>query len=102
MRLSGMRPLAIVLTLAGCAFAAASPPGAAEVAKAKKPAAPAKAPTDAEAKKFADDAEQHLLKLWIDQSRADWIKSTHITDDSEILAAQFADKAISAGVGYAK
>src|SRR4029453_1406651 len=47
-------------------------------------------------KKFADDAEQQLLKLWTDQGRADWIKSTYITDDSEILAAQFPDRAISA------
>ena len=49
---------------------------------------PATPPTAAEAKKFADDAEQQLLKLWIDQSRADWVKSTYITDDTEILAAQ--------------
>ena len=89
-----------VLVLWGLA-AAVSVAGAAEVAKAKAPA-PANPPTAAEAKKFADDAEQQLLKLWTDQGRADWIKSTYITDDSEILAAQFADRAISAAVGYAK
>jgi len=66
------------------------------------PTTPQTPATADEARKFADDAEQHLLKLWIDQGRADWIKSTFITDDSEILAAKFADRSISAAVGYAK
>ncbi len=59
-------------------------------------------PTAAEAKKFVDDAEQNLLKLWISAGRADWVKSTYITDDTEILAAQANEKAITAGVRYAK
>ena len=73
--------------------------GTAEMSAAPSPATP---PTAEEAKKFVEDAEQHLLKLWVDQSRADWIKSTYITDDTETLAAQFADKSIAAGVAYAK
>src|SRR5262249_59451359 len=83
--------------------------GAADMTQATKAAAPpatgtsgAPAPTAADAKKFADDAEQHLLKLWIDQGRADWVKSTFITDDTEILAAQSADRSISAAVKYAR
>ena len=88
---------ALVITLC----AAGAPAGAAEVAKAKK-ATPARPPTAEEAKKFVEDAEQHLLKLWVDQSRADWVKSTYITDDTEALAAQFADRSITAGVRYAK
>lgn len=91
--------------IVACLLAAQGPAaGAAEVAKAKKapPPATAKPPSASEAKKFADDAERHLLKLWVDQSRADWIKSTFITDDTETLAAQFADRSISAGVAYAK
>jgi peptidyl-dipeptidase A len=93
-----------VLVLCGL-LASVSAAGAAEMAKAKKPTpppAPKSAPPPAEARKFTDDAEQHLLRLWIDQGRADWIKSTFITDDSEILAAKFADRSISAAVGYAK
>jgi peptidyl-dipeptidase A len=77
-------------------------PGAWGADVAKKPAAPAKPPTAEEAKAFADEAEETLLKLWIDQSRADWVKSTYITEDTEILAAQAADKSITAGVRYAK
>ena len=59
-------------------------------------------PTAAEAKTFVDAAEKSLLQLWITQSRADWVKSTYITDDTEILAAQAADHTIAASVQYAK
>ncbi len=85
--------------LALAVFAALGLAGAAEMhaqASAEKP------PTVEEAKKFADDAEATLLKLWVDQSRADWVKSTFITDDTLTLAAQAADKSIAAGVKFAK
>ncbi len=59
-------------------------------------------PTAEEATKFVDEAEQTLLTLWINAGRADWVKSTYITDDTEILAAQANEKAIAAGVRYAK
>ena len=59
-------------------------------------------PTPESAKKFVDDAEQKLLKLWIETGRADWVKSTYITDDTEVLAALANEKSISAGVAYAK
>src|ERR1035441_5544539 len=36
--------------------------------------------TPQQARKFIDDAEQKLLVLDVDASRADWIKSTYITD----------------------
>jgi peptidyl-dipeptidase A len=68
----------------------------AEAQEAQKP------PTAADAKKFADEAEQNLLKLWIDSGRADWVKSTYITEDTEILSAQANQKSIAAGVEYAK
>jgi peptidyl-dipeptidase A len=102
MRFLRIHTLAGALMTAWGVCAAAPAARAAEVAKAKKPAPPSKPATAAEAKKFVDDAEQHLLKLLIDQGRADWVKSTYITDDTETLAAQFADKSIAAGVAYAK
>jgi peptidyl-dipeptidase A len=67
-----------------------------ETASAGKPA------TVGDAQRFTDDAEKELLRLWIEQSRADWIKSTYITDDSEILAAEAADRTIGATTRYAK
>src|SRR6266545_3637968 len=75
---------------------------AAVPAKPRTPAAKGEPPTVAEAKKFVEEAERRLLKLWIDASRADWVKSTYITDDTEILAAQANDRQIAAGVEYAK
>ena len=88
----------------GAAFGAVCAAGAADMTQATKapPAAGSPAATAAEAKSFADDAEQHLLKLWIEQGRADWVKSTFITDDTEILAAHSADRTISATVKSAK
>ena len=41
-----------------------------------------------EAKAFLNDAEKQLLDLNIKYARADWIKSTFITDDTEALSAQ--------------
>jgi peptidyl-dipeptidase A len=59
-------------------------------------------PTPEDARKFIDDAEQKLLVLQIDQNRADWVKDTFITDDTEDLAAKLDERAINATVEYAK
>jgi peptidyl-dipeptidase A len=58
--------------------------------------------TPEEARKFIDDAEQKLLVLGVDAARADWIKSTYITDDTEAVAALLDERAIAATVDYAK
>src|ERR1022692_4006288 len=58
--------------------------------------------TPEEARKFIRDAEEKLLLLGVDSSRADWIKSTYITDDTEAIAAKLDEKAIAATVAYAK
>ena len=43
--------------------------------------------TPAEAEKFVADAEKRLFDLNIKYSRADWVKSTFITDDTEAMSA---------------
>lgn len=45
------------------------------------------AATTAEADKFMADAEKRLLDLSIKGSRADWVRSTYVTDDTEALSA---------------
>ncbi|HEX5134350.1 MAG TPA: M2 family metallopeptidase [Thermoanaerobaculia bacterium] len=80
-------------------FVAASSPAA--VAKKAAPAR-GKAPTVAEAKAFAEEAETKLLALSVEASRAGWVQSTYITDDTEALAAKANERAINAGVEYAK
>ena len=62
----------------------------------------AKPPTLAEAKVFIEEAEARLMALSVDASRASWVQSTHITEDTEILAAQANERAIAAGVNFAK
>lgn len=44
--------------------------------------------TAAEGERFIADAEKRLLALNIKFGRADWVKSTYITDDTEALSAQ--------------
>jgi peptidyl-dipeptidase A len=53
-------------------------------------------------KKFLDDAEKSLLKLNVDSGRADWVHSTYITYDTEILSAAADERAIAEGVRLAK
>jgi peptidyl-dipeptidase A len=49
-----------------------------------------------EAEKFLGDAEKRLLDLSIKAGRADWVKSTFITDDTESMAAEANDDLIAA------
>ena len=72
---------------------------AADVSRA---ASARRAPTVAEAKAFVEEAEAKLLKLGVDASRAGWVQSTYITDDTETLAAQANERSITATVDYAK
>jgi peptidyl-dipeptidase A len=60
------------------------------------------APTIQEATAFMSEAEAKLLELQIEAGRADWVKSTYITDDTEILAAKANERAIAATVDFAK
>ena len=60
------------------------------------------APTVEDARKFIAGAEQRLLDLSVDAGRSDWVKSTYITEDTEILAAQANERSINAAVALAK
>lgn len=55
-----------------------------------------------DAKEFLDKAESELLNLTVHSSRADWVKSTYITDDTEILSAEANQKLIEATMRLAK
>jgi len=59
-------------------------------------------PTPEDARRFIDDVEQKLLVLGVDSGRADWVKSTYITDDTETLSAKLDERQIAATVEYAK
>jgi peptidyl-dipeptidase A len=70
--------------LAGLALSAAAPP------------------TVHEAQTFIEDAEARLLASSVDASRADWVKSTYITDDTEVLSAKADERSINETVELAK
>jgi peptidyl-dipeptidase A len=59
-------------------------------------------PTVGDAKDFIETAEAKLLTLSVDSSRADWVKNTNITDDTEILAAKADERLIAATVDLVK
>ena len=73
--------------------------GIALLAFASAVAVAAPAPTVAEARKFIEDAEAKLLVLAVESNRADWVRSTYITYDTEILAAKADEKSIAATEG---
>jgi peptidyl-dipeptidase A len=58
--------------------------------------------TPQDARRFVDEADAKLLKLSNSFSRADWVKSTHITDDTEALAAEANERLIIAQVALAQ
>src|ERR1700685_3350669 len=73
------------------------------LAQNHKPPAPAQAaPTLAEARAFLDRAQSKLLDLSTADQRADWVKSTFITYDTEILAAKADEDLIAATMQLAK
>ncbi len=69
---------------------------------AAQPKPTAKAPTVEEARAFVADAEAKLLDLGVQQQRAQWVQSTFITYDTELLAARANEAVIAATVELAK
>jgi peptidyl-dipeptidase A len=61
-----------------------------------------KPPTLAEARSFLDRAQSKLLELSVAQQRADWVKSTFITYDTEIISAKADEDQIAATMELAK
>jgi peptidyl-dipeptidase A len=61
-----------------------------------------KGPGVEEAQKFLDDAEARLLAASIEAGRASWVQSTHITLDTEALAAKASERQIALSVELAK
>jgi peptidyl-dipeptidase A len=55
-----------------------------------------------EAAKFMSDVEKRLMELSIKSGRADWVKSTYITDDTESLAADANKDLIAATTEFAE
>jgi peptidyl-dipeptidase A len=62
----------------------------------------AQTPSVSDAQKFMDTVEKSLLTLFVDAQRADWVRSTYITGDTEMMAAQANQKAIQAQVAFVK
>ncbi|HSF41872.1 MAG TPA: M2 family metallopeptidase [Thermoanaerobaculia bacterium] len=57
--------------------------------------------TEADARKFLDEAQKRMLDLSIEAGRAGWVQSNFITYDTEILAAKRNEVLLTAAVEYA-
>jgi peptidyl-dipeptidase A len=88
-----MRIFVTALLLATTAVAGEPTPASMGAAVVKP--MPAKGPiaaTPEQAKAFAKRTNDELKKLWTDAARADWVKNTYITDDTEALSAQASEQ----------
>ncbi|MBM4282338.1 MAG: M2 family metallopeptidase [Deltaproteobacteria bacterium] len=70
----------------------AATPGAAAATAATTATTMAPSATPADAKAFVKKVNEDLKKLYTDAARADWVKNTYITDDTEVLSADAAEK----------
>ncbi|HEX2762982.1 MAG TPA: M2 family metallopeptidase [Allosphingosinicella sp.] len=101
--------LALAICLAGCASTqdprvdavAATGDALNSVADAVETSWPA-APTADEARAFVAKAEKELADFSVINGRAQWVNNTHITDDTDALAAYFGTIGTEMGVRYAK
>jgi peptidyl-dipeptidase A len=84
---------------AGCTTAAASGD---DTTAASAPAEPASAaPTAEQARAFVARAERELSEFSVLNSRAQWVNSTYITQDTDALAAHFGTIGTEMGVRFA-
>ena len=92
----------LALALAGCA---STPPAqmAATVPTESTAATPTAAgvPTADEARAFVAAVEKDLFDFSIISGRSQWVNATHITDDTDALAAYFGTIGTEKGVKYA-
>ncbi len=59
-------------------------------------------PTIEDARAFLNGVNAQGLTLAVEAGRADWVKDNFITSDTEAIAARADERAINAGVGFAK
>ncbi len=89
MTFSRLAPLLLAPLLA-CGQGATSKP----TTPAPSASATPKGPTADDAKAFVATVDKDLRKLWVEMSRAEWIKNTYITEDTEILSAEANEKVL--------
>jgi peptidyl-dipeptidase A len=93
-RLRVLPSLAVLAVALAAACGGGAPPPAAPCPKCEEaPTTPTAAPpvaaaaTPDEAKKFIEQVDKDLRRLWVARDRAAWVNQNFITDDTEALAA---------------
>lgn len=81
--------------VAACGTSKSEAPPPVETASHEVKAEAKKAPTPEEADQFVSRVNEELKQLWTESSRANWIKETYITDDTDALAAKADEKVMA-------
>ena len=102
MRLFFVLGLALAIKVEAQAPAKPVTPAKRAATSAPKTSAAKAKPSIGEAREWMDSAEKKLLDVGVESGRADWIASTYIIDDSEILSAQANQRAIAATIDLVK
>ncbi|MCP4679995.1 MAG: M2 family metallopeptidase [Deltaproteobacteria bacterium] len=92
-----MKRIAIVMVVLAASCQAPPPPDSVPCPKEPEVAEEV-APTAEDAAKFMKELETELLDLWIVREQSEWVKATHITHDTDLLAAR-ANEAVMEFVG---
>ena len=66
-----------------------------ELPVVEAPRPPSPQPTVEGARDFLKQVEADLLALWVQRERAGWVKNTHITHDTELIAAAAEEKVMA-------
>lgn len=88
-----------MISIAALALALAATPAFAQ--NDAGAAAPAAAPTAADAEAFIAAAEKDLFNFSVEAGKVAWINSTYITDDTDALAARYGEIGTEKSVAYA-
>ena len=91
-----------LLSLAATMFIVLSMTLPSSRSKAQQSAGANARPSAADAEVFINEAEKKLFDLNVKYSRADWVKSTYITEDTEALSAEANEDVIAATTEYAE
>lgn len=83
------------------AFAALALPAAARAQSAAPPAAPTATPTATDAARFVADAERQMFDYSVRAGRVAWVNATHITDDTDAMAAAVGAEGTEMAVRFA-
>ncbi|MCA9182236.1 MAG: M2 family metallopeptidase, partial [Planctomycetales bacterium] len=85
MKIPALFTSTVLCTLSACSHTPSTDPGASKESEL----------TAESGKAFVERTNDELREIWVEAGRAEWVKSTYITDDTEALAAKANERSLS-------